>query len=66
MVDSPRLGREMTLMLFRNLLLPLAVVCIGLGAVLGGRPGQVLLWLGTVLGAWLSCWSSWMPEPCRT
>jgi hypothetical protein len=37
-------------MLLRNLLLPLAVVCIGLGAVLGGKLGQVLLWLGTVLG----------------
>jgi hypothetical protein len=37
-------------MLIRNLLLPLAVVCIGLGAVLGGRAGQVLLWVGTVLG----------------
>lgn len=37
-------------MLLRNLLLPLAVVCIGLGAVLGGKVGQVLLWLGTVLG----------------
>jgi hypothetical protein len=37
-------------MLLRNLLLPLAVVCIGLGAVLGGRVGQVLLWVGTVLG----------------
>jgi uncharacterized membrane protein YdjX (TVP38/TMEM64 family) len=37
-------------MLLRNLLLPLATVCIGLGAVLGGKVGQVLLWLGTVLG----------------
>jgi hypothetical protein len=37
-------------MLLRNLLLPLAVVCIGLGAVIGGKPGQVLLWLGAVLG----------------
>jgi hypothetical protein len=36
--------------MLRNLLLPLATVCIGLGAVLGGKPGQVLLWLGTVLG----------------
>ncbi len=27
-----------------------ALLSIGLGAVLGGRVGQVLLWLGTVLG----------------
>lgn len=40
-------------MLLRNLLLPLAVVCIGLGVLLGGKAetlSAVLLWLGTVLG----------------
>lgn len=37
-------------MLLKALLIPLAVVCIGLGAVLDGKLGQVLLWLGTVLG----------------
>lgn len=37
-------------MLIRNLLLQLATVRIGLGAVIGGRVGQVLLWVGAVLG----------------
>jgi hypothetical protein len=35
--------------LFRALLLPLAVFCIGLGVVLGGRAGHVLTIVGTVL-----------------
>lgn len=36
--------------MLRALLIPVAVVCIGLGAVIGGKPGQILLWVGSVLG----------------
>lgn len=34
---------------FRLLLLPLAVLLIGLGVVIGGRPGHILAITGTVL-----------------
>jgi hypothetical protein len=39
------------LALWRGVTLPLAIVAVGLGALIGGRPGQVLLLLGVVLAA---------------
>jgi hypothetical protein len=35
--------------LFRALLIPLAVLALGVGALIGGRVGHVLLIAGTVL-----------------
>jgi hypothetical protein len=36
-------------MLFRALLLPLAVLAVGLGVLLAGRVGHILVIVGTVL-----------------
>jgi hypothetical protein len=41
---------------FLSLLIPLAVVAIGAGCLLGGRAGQILLWIGTVFGGFAVLW----------
>lgn len=41
----------MNLALWRSVTLPLAIVVVGLGALIGGRAGQVLLLLGVILAA---------------